>query len=258
MTVTKKKEEFFSKTEEHSQGRFFVHLWSKKFLKFPTLPGYRKEHLSAIIQNKKEQVEILHKFFTKKYANKEFAFLDQVHGLDCLYIGANFRRQSTIFWGKGDAAFSNQENILLSVRVADCIPVAFYSENPFFFGVIHAGWKGLYGNIVKKTLNKVQTKQSLEDHSSTKFWIGPYIHQDSYVVGKDVFTLFHPKHSKDTHQKGKKLLNLGGILREQLVAFEINDSQIYWQKKDTFTDEDLYSHRKGDIGRNIVCISSRE
>ena len=124
--------------------------------------------------------------------------------------------------------------------------------------MIHAGWRGLQKGIVGNTLKSIRETIGLKDHDFIQFWIGPHIHQDSYIVGEDVFTLFDAKYSKDTDQAKKKLLSLKQILKDQLSALGINDPQIYWQKKNTFTTEQLYSHRKGDVGRNILCISSKE
>ena len=255
---SKQKKEILSKIEEYSMGDFFIQLWSKTFLSSLAAKEHPTDCLSNMVKNRGEELKILHTFFTEKYKKEHFVFLEQVHGSDCLFIGEDFQRQDNIFWGRADAAFSDRKDVVLSVRASDCIPIAFSSEDPFVFGVIHAGWRGLQKNIVENTLESIWEKVDFKDHNSLRFWIGPHIHQDSYVVGKDVFTLFDAKYSKDTDQTQKRLLSLKQILKDRLLALGINDLQIYWHGKDTFTTKNLYSNRKGDIGRNVVCILLKE
>jgi hypothetical protein len=69
-------------------------------------------------------------------------WLDQVHGatvvdVDRLPRGAGDR------WPRADAAVTRANDVVLAIRVADCLPALFTAADGSVSGAAHAGWRGL-------------------------------------------------------------------------------------------------------------------
>ncbi len=43
----------------------------------------------------------------------------------------------------------------------------------------------------------------------------------------------------------------------QFMKCEISNSQIMWSLENTYRNDDYYSQRKGDIGRNVIVIYNK-
>ena len=81
--------------------------------------------------------------------------------------------------GKADALISAERDLVLSVATADCVPITI--EGRKSIATIHAGWRGLVGRIIQKTLDDLN-----EDPSDLQAWIGPAIGACCYEVGPEV------------------------------------------------------------------------
>ena len=55
-----------------------------------------------------------------------------------------------------DAVITNKPNLFLTVQTADCLPVFLYDARFRVCGLVHSGWRGTAGNIVGKTVLKMQ------------------------------------------------------------------------------------------------------
>jgi polyphenol oxidase len=81
--------------------------------------------------------------------------------------------------GEGDALFTDEPGLTLSVITADCVPVLV--AGPEGLAAIHAGWRGIVGGVIPAALEKM--KGSPEDRTA---WVGPAIGACCYEVGEDV------------------------------------------------------------------------
>ncbi len=190
-------------------------------------------------------------FLNAHYKGHEFAFLNQTHGNDCIFLEKT-SKASQFYWGTADSALSYCSNIALSVRVADCIPILFWSSEEICLGVIHAGWRGLSKKILNQTMHFFEKKIPHLKKEKLFFWIGPHIHADFYEVDQEVYSKFDPEFS--IGNKSQKKLDMSYILKSQFEEELIDPEQIIWDDEDTFHSNKLYSHRKGDTGRNIGVI----
>ena len=161
----------------------------------------------------------------------------------------------------GDSAFTNKKKIALGILTADCAPVFIHDVNKNYIGAIHAGWKGAYKNIIKKTIIKFKYKGSKVGDLVAV--IGPCILKQSYEVKNDFLQKFL-KQNKDnisffTFKKRKIFFSLNEYIFEQLKKEGINKIDII--KKDTYLDKNnFFSSRRSfdkkfdDYGRNISII----
>ncbi len=81
--------------------------------------------------------------------------------------------------GEGDALFTGEPGLALSVVTADCVPVLI--AGPEGIAAVHAGWRGIVGGVIPATLEKMTG-----DPGERTAWIGPAIGACCYEVGEDV------------------------------------------------------------------------
>lgn len=57
---------------------------------------------------------------------------------------------------EADGLITNQPDIYLMIKAADCHQIAFYDPKSKSIALIHAGWKGLENGIIGKTVQKME------------------------------------------------------------------------------------------------------
>ena len=120
-------------------------------------------------------------------------WLEQVHGADVVTI-AQDDRASKAFNAqhgdrsrppRGDAAVTRDANVVLAVRVADCLPVLFTDREASAVAVAHAGWRGLAAGVLENTVAAMRCAPE-----RIVAWLGPAIGQSAFEVGADVHDAF--------------------------------------------------------------------
>ena len=114
-------------------------------------------------------------------SSKNLILLNQIHSNKFYFINKNYKFKKKKL--NGDALITNVKKIALGVLVADCVPILIYDKNLKIISAIHAGWKGVYKEIIKKVV-----KFLIKKGSNTKNLvavIGPSISEKNYEVQKD-------------------------------------------------------------------------
>jgi purine-nucleoside/S-methyl-5'-thioadenosine phosphorylase / adenosine deaminase len=107
----------------------------------------------------------------------------QVHSSDVIFT--NKPRPKEAPYLKADAIITDQPNITLLMKFADCVPILLYDPVHHGIGIVHAGWKGTVDKIINKVLLSMGVKfgsQPADIFAS----IGPSIGPDHYPVGAEV------------------------------------------------------------------------
>lgn len=81
--------------------------------------------------------------------------------------------------GEGDALYTEETGLALSVMTADCVPVLV--AGPQGLAAIHAGWRGIVGGVIPAAIGKMRDRP--EEMTA---WVGPAIGVCCYEVGEDV------------------------------------------------------------------------
>ena len=103
-----------------------------------------------------------------------WALIDQTHSDIVKHVTVSGSQ------GEGDAQFTAVGNIGLVVQTADCVPIFLIGKQngSLQVGVVHAGWRGVANQIVKRSV-----EQMSEVHTAI---IGPCIGVNRYEVGEEV------------------------------------------------------------------------
>lgn len=182
----------------------------------------------------------------------KIAQVRQVHGTAVLSVEArHLRARAPMFRTDADAMYTEERDALLCIRTADCLPIFVCRDGSRpFVGLIHAGWRGLAGGIIPAFLKTV-VRGVPSDHGKLMAVIGPAIGVGAYEVGPDVARHF----SNVQERHGRTFVDLQAEATQALHAHGVEVRSAAFC---TFRDNDrFYSHRKGDIGRNLNFIRFR-
>ncbi len=80
--------------------------------------------------------------------------------------------------GEGDALITERPDLLLAVRIADCVPVLL--AGPGVVAAVHAGWRGVAAGVIAATLDRLGARGPFVAV------IGPSIGVERYEVGEEV------------------------------------------------------------------------
>jgi hypothetical protein len=126
------------------------------------------------------------------------------------------------------------------------VPVFAYDSEKKILGAVHAGWRGCRLNITGKLIHMMKEMESKPENIS--IFILPSIGPDSYSVGEDVACFFpHERFAKN----GTIYIDLWKAVESSAAQEGIAPHKIHNPRMCTRIDEAFFSHRRGDIGRNI-------
>lgn len=202
---------------------------------------------NAVEQNRKTFFESL------GFSTDEVACAFQVHGTEVLLATQAGETKGY------DALITNQKGLLLTVTVADCTPILIYDAGQLAIAAIHAGWRGTVGEIVIKTLEKMQNQFGTQPKDCHAY-VGTCISERNFEVDADVAQHFDPAFKTWDRDRGKYLIDLKMANQRQLEECGIPARQIERSPFCTVRDNEQYfSHRKekGTTGRMLGVIGMR-
>jgi len=89
---------------------------------------------------------------------------------------------------EADALVTTVPNVLLTVRVADCVPILLASEDGQWVAAVHAGWRGIVAGIIGKAIRALGEAGVLPAQLIAA--IGPAISCPHFEVGPEVAVAF--------------------------------------------------------------------
>lgn len=174
---------------------------------------------------------------------KKLVIPKQVHGSHVHVCEISGKLDST------DGVISMDPSIVLSIQVADCIPLIFLDRHRKEFGLIHAGWRGTAKGIVTEAMNKTSGKID-----NMFFVIGPSIRQCCFEVGPEVAKIFPEKYL--VNGKGdRSYLDLQGAVIHQLIEQGVDTEKIIDLEECSHCNPDNYHSYRRDgkkAGRMIA------
>ena len=86
---------------------------------------------------------------------------------------------------QGDALFTREPGVLLTVQTADCIPILFADNRTRAIAAVHSGWRGTLKRVAEKTLGRMRMEFGTRPEDVIAA-IGPGIGGCCYEVGHEV------------------------------------------------------------------------
>lgn len=151
-----------------------------------------------------------------------------------------------------DGLITNQPNITLVTKYADCVPLFFVDTVKRAIGLTHSGWRGTVQKIGMVTVKEMQ-KHFGSNPKDIIAIVGPSICGDCYEVGEEVAEEFQHAFPKNVHNskileknnKGRYQLNLWEANYSVLSEAGLTPEHIHISGVCTSCQSDLlFSHRK--------------
>ncbi len=185
---------------------------------------------------------------TTGIAKKNIIMLNQVHE-DNIVLIEDYPEGDDLFFAEADGMITNQRELCLVIRTADCVPVFAFDKKNSIIGAAHSGWRGCRLSISQKLVKEMRRVYS-SNYSDIQVFILPSIGPSSYIVNDDVANFFQ---SSDILTKNDEIyLNLWKNIENSLIDEGIKKEDIYNAKSCTLQNSnDYYSYRYNDSGRNL-------
>ncbi len=182
-------------------------------------------------------------------------FAQQIHADGISFIvgedAGNTCRQEPNIIPQVYALHTDQHNLFLCVKYADCIPVLLFDPQKKAIAGIHSGRNGSEMNITGKTLSAMQ-KHYNTDTSGIQAVLGPSICQQHYEVSEEVFNRFV---TETGIKQNYPLLDLKKVVKQQLIDSGVKSANIRDVSICTYEDDTFYSYRRnGTQKRQIAFI----
>jgi len=165
----------------------------------------------------------------------ELADMDQVHGSAVVRAGGP-REQC-------DGLVTDRPDVVLMVRVADCVPVLIADPDAGVIGAAHAGRNGVATGVVPACVEQM----GLLGARTVQAWIGPHICGRCYEVPAALQdeVAAGERATASTTSWGTPGLDLGAGVTAQLERLGV---QVHAASPCTLESPDFYSYRRDGAG----------
>jgi hypothetical protein len=175
---------------------------------FSTRPGGASE-LESDHDGRKETEKVLNLGFTEwdtrervlENRHNFFAALNagdmcqigmrQIHS-DIVRVTNSADAEPSVQTAKADALITNEPGLLLTVQVADCVPILLADKKRHAIAAIHSGWRGTLQRIAEKALGRMQMEFGTRPQDVIAA-LGTGIGQCCFEVGPEVATEYAAK-----------------------------------------------------------------
>ena len=153
---------------------------------------------------------------------------------------------------------TTHRDALLSVRVADCVPILLAGADGRTVAAVHAGWRGVVANIAEVAVAELcRIGQTAPENLTAA--IGPCISREAFEVGPEVAGEFLELFGQQVmdSSRARPHVDLRAAVGLQLLAAGVPADQIDTTDRCTHRDRaEFYSHRRdaGITGRLAAVI----
>lgn len=187
---------------------------------------------------------------------EQVALLRQVHGARVVEVAQGAGPHRVV--AEADAAITNVPGVLLAVRTADCVPVLLAASGAV--AAVHAGWRGIVAGVVPAAVRALSERAGVPP-SSIVAAIGPHASVEGYETGPEVVdalvaTGLPRERIARMGPSGREHSDLGAAVDLQLLGSGVKRTERV--AGCTLRDAELFSHRRGQTGRQAAIIGLRD
>lgn len=183
--------------------------------------------------------------------------LTQVHGNAIVDIGGGEATPGL----EADGMLTTEQDVLLGIKTADCVPILLVAPHKRSVGALHAGWRGTQKAIALRAVEIYAEQWAV---APTQLWVtlGPSIggccYQVGHEIGESLFARWGDGQPATWNRQGDKgYLDLRAINRMQFIQAGVPQTQIHNVGPCTFCHPDEFTsyRREGaQAGRQLSVI----
>lgn len=172
------------------------------------------------------------------FSPEQIVWMDQVHSPTVQWVET--LSEQRIILPKTDGVITDQSDVMLVTKTADCVPILLWNQGEGFIAAIHCGWKGFMAGVLESFAERCRDKRiPLENFSA---FLGPHLRVEHFEVQQDfIDQVPEPKKVFLELRDGKTFYNLTKGVVSTLHSFgiqNIEDCGI-----DTYGNADCFSYR---------------
>lgn len=150
-----------------------------------------------------------------------------------------------------DGHMTRTSGVLLTVSIADCVPIFLVAEAPRAVAVLHAGWRGVAAGIIEAGIQGFRDRLGVGP-GDLHLHLGPAICGPEYEVGPEVHLALGRE-----DPGAPAPLDLRAVVAERASRAGVLPARIGCSGRCTRTDPLLFSHRGGDTMRQVAYMMIR-
>ena len=153
-----------------------------------------------------------------------------------------------------DGHVSDRAELLLTVSIADCVPVFVLDPETSSVALLHSGWRGTAAGIVERGIHRLVESWKAPPE---RLWLhcGPAICGECYEVGPEVHAGVYPDREPPTTNTP---IDLRAAIAGRAVAQGLVPGHVSVSAHCTLCGEpDFFSHRGGSKGRQMAVAGVR-
>lgn len=184
------------------------------------------------------------------YEKDDIVTLQQVHGSDLLSAEKAHAASKEI---GADGMLTAEQNLVLAIQTADCVPVLLASDDGQAVAALHCGWRSSRAGIIDKAIDKFQKTYDVTA-SQLSAVVGPAIKQESYEVDLAFYNDFLEESStnmeyfQESKQQDKFLFDLPSYVINKLRQ---KGAKIHEHiNEDTYANSNKYPSRRRSFHKN--------
>lgn len=157
---------------------------------------YQALNLGGTVGDRPEDVLANHQRLFESFGRPFESRFDvwQVHGKTM--ITADQPRPQNQKHQPADGIFTDNPEVTLLMRFADCVPLVYYDPIKRIVGLVHAGWQGTLQQVAAEGVRLLQEKYN-SNPKDVIVGIGPSICGECYQVREDVYQQFLSEFGQD-------------------------------------------------------------
>ena len=172
----------------------------------------------------------------------------QVHG-SVTRLHADLPAGASVL-GDGDGHVTRTPGLLLTVTLADCVPVFVADPVRGAVALLHAGWRGTAAGVLERGLD-VMVGECSSAPGDLFLHLGPAICGGCYEVGPEVFEALG-----EAPSPGPAPIDLRRVIHRRAISAGVRKERLSVSGECTLCGGNgrYFSHRRGDSGRHLGFI----
>lgn len=190
---------------------------------------------------------------------RQFVFCHQMHGKKVETVTGQRKEKPEC-----DAMITDQPGLMLTILVADCVPIVLFDPIKKIVGVAHAGWRGTVKRVSENIVRRMAKTYNV-DARDIIAGIGPSIGPQDFEVGPEVIEEFrkefpYAEQLIAKNSKGNSTIDLWKANQRQLIDAGLRTDNIEISGISTYRKpEQFFSYRKqsptGHFGAGIMLTA---
>lgn len=195
-----------------------------------------------ILENRKN-------FFLKNTINPENVLSAQiVHGIKIALVTSENKWQII---PEVDGLITNETDLVLSVTIADCVPIYFYDDVKKVIWIAHAWWRWIVNGITKSMIDKFVSDYD-SNHKDIYVYIGPHIQKCHFEVKDDIISKFDKEFIIKENWVIK--VDLLSMIKKQFLSLWLSKYNITSSIECTYCESDKYFSYRRDKPEKVEAM----